>query len=83
MTVTVASYRQTVLTAFQEVRTSLPPADPLSGAGAAGRGRRIGARRPCRAGDRYKYGVDSYLTSSRRRQLLSNQRTAMNIRLHR
>jgi len=80
---TVASYRQTVLTAFQEVEDELASLRILS----QERGQQDAAVASAqtalsRAEDRYKYGVDSYLNViTAQSTLLSNQRTAMNIRL--
>jgi outer membrane protein, multidrug efflux system len=60
-----------------------PTGDPLATTSAASRG--TGGRQPnhvsWRAEDRYKFGVDSYLNViTAQSTLLSNQRTAMNIR---
>jgi NodT family efflux transporter outer membrane factor (OMF) lipoprotein len=80
---TVASYRQAVLTAFQEVEDELASLRILS----QERGQQDAAVASAqtalaRAEDRYKFGVDSYLNViSAQSTLLSNQRTAMNIRL--
>jgi len=80
---TVASYRQTVLTAFQEVEDELASLRILS----QERGQQDAAVASAqtalsRAEDRYKFGVDSYLNViTAQSTLLSNQRTAMNIRL--
>jgi len=80
---TVASYRQTVLTAFQEVEDELASLRILS----QERGQQDAAVASAqtalaRAEDRYKFGVDSYLNViTSQSTLLSNQRTAMNIRL--
>jgi NodT family efflux transporter outer membrane factor (OMF) lipoprotein len=80
---TVATYRQTVLTAFQEVEDELASLRILS----QERGQQDAAVASAqtalaRAEDRYKFGVDSYLNViTTQSTLLSNQRTAMNIRM--
>src|SRR6266850_4230531 len=80
---TVASYRQTVLTAFQEVEDELASLRILS----QERGQQDAAVASAqtalsRAEDRYKYGVDSYLNViTAQSTLLSSRRTALNIRL--
>ncbi|HEX9426082.1 MAG TPA: efflux transporter outer membrane subunit [Pyrinomonadaceae bacterium] len=80
---TVASYRQTVLTAFQEVEDNLAALRILS--------REIeqqdsavksAERALALATDRYKSGIDSYLNViTAQATLLSNQRTAENLRM--
>ncbi len=80
---TVANYRQTVLTAFQQVEDELAAVRILSqerrqldGAVAAA------TTALTRAEDRYKFGVDSYLNViTAQSTLLSNQRSAMIVRL--
>ena len=79
----VASYRQTVLTAFQEVEDNLSTLRILSqelqeqDAGVTSSQRYLRL-----ANDRYKLGIDSYLNViTAQTTLLSNQRTAMNLRM--
>jgi NodT family efflux transporter outer membrane factor (OMF) lipoprotein len=80
---TVATYRQTVLTAFEQVEDELAAVRILS------QERRqqddaVGSAKTAlaRAEDRYKFGVDSYLNViTAQSTLLVNQRTAMSIRL--
>ncbi len=79
----VASYRNTVLTAFKEVEDELATLRILS----QERQQQDDAVRSAqtaltRAEDRYKFGVDSYLNViSAQTTLLTNQRTATSIRL--
>jgi NodT family efflux transporter outer membrane factor (OMF) lipoprotein len=80
---TVATYRQTVLTAFQEVEDELAALRILSQERVQQDAAVTSAQTAlARAEDRYKFGVDSYLNViTAQSTLLSNQRTAMNIRL--
>jgi len=80
---TVASYRQTVLTAFQEVEDELAALRILSQEGRQQDQAVASAQTArARAEDRYKFGVDSYVNViTAQSMLLSNQRTAMNIRM--
>jgi len=80
---TVATYRQTVLTAFQEVEDELAALRILSQERVQQDAAVASAQTAlARAEDRYKFGVDSYLNViTAQSTLLSNQRTAMNIRL--
>jgi NodT family efflux transporter outer membrane factor (OMF) lipoprotein len=80
---TVASYRQTVLTAFQQVEDNLASLRILSGeiqfqdmaVNSAERTLAI-------ARDRYKLGIDPYLNVlSAQTTLLANQQTAVNLRI--
>ena len=80
---TVANYRETVLTAFQEVEDDLASLRILSqelqqqDAAVASSQRYLNL-----ANDRYKLGIDSYLNViTAQTTLLSNQRTAMNLRM--
>jgi len=80
---TVASYRQTVLTAFQEVEDELAALRILSQEGRQ-QDKAVASAQTAlaRAEDRYKFGVDSYVNViTAQSMLLSNQRTAMNIRM--
>jgi NodT family efflux transporter outer membrane factor (OMF) lipoprotein len=79
----VASYRQTVLTAFQEVEDNLSALRILSreleqqdaAVGSAERTLKL-------ANDRYKSGIDSYLSViTAQTTLLTSQRTAVNLRM--
>jgi NodT family efflux transporter outer membrane factor (OMF) lipoprotein len=79
----VANYRQTVLTAFQDVEDNLSALRILSkelheqDAAVASSERYLAL-----ANDRYKLGIDSYLNViTAQTTLLSNQRTAMNLRM--
>ncbi len=79
---TVANYRQTVLTAFQEVEDNLSTLRLLSrelqqeDAAVASSQRYLTL-----ASDRYKLGIDSYLNViTAQTTLLVNQRTAVNLR---
>ncbi len=80
---TVATYRQTVLTATQQVEDALAAIRILS----QERGQQDDAVRSAetalaRAEDRYRFGVDSYLNViTAQNTLLTNQRTAVTIRL--
>jgi len=80
---TVANYRQTVLTAFQEVEDNLAALRILSqelreqDAAVASSQRYLTL-----ASDRYKLGIDSYLNViTAQTTLLSNQKTAINLRM--
>ena len=80
---TVANYRQTVLTAFQEVEDNLSTlrilSQELQQQDAAVESSQ---RYLTLANDRYKFGMDSYLNVIiAQTTLLSNQRTAMNLRM--
>ena len=80
---TVANYRQTVLTAFQEVEDNLSAlrllAQELEQQDAAVNSSR---RYLTLAQDRYKLGIDSFLNVIiAQTSLLNNQRTAVNVRL--
>ena len=80
---TVANYRQTVLTAFQEVEDNLSTlrllAQELEQQEAAVNSSR---RYLTLANDRYKLGIDSFLNVIiAQTSLLNNQRTAVNLRL--
>jgi NodT family efflux transporter outer membrane factor (OMF) lipoprotein len=80
---TVATYRQTVLTAFQEVEDNLSTlrliAQELQQQDAAVESSQ---RYLTLAQDRYKLGIDSYLNViTAQTILLANQRTAVNLRL--
>ncbi len=80
---TVATYRQTVLTAFQEVEDELASLRILSRERVQQDAAVASAQTALsRAQDRYKFGIDSYLNViTAQSALLTNQRTAMNIRL--
>jgi NodT family efflux transporter outer membrane factor (OMF) lipoprotein len=80
---TVATYRQTVLTAFQEVEDELAALRILSQERVQQDAAVASAQTAlARAEDRYKFGIDSYLNViTAQSTLLTNQRTAMNIRL--
>ena len=80
---TVASYRQTVLTAFQEVEDNLAALRILSqeldqqNAAVASAQRALSL-----ATERYKTGIDSYLNViTAQTTLLNNQRTAVNLQM--
>lgn len=80
---TVASYRQTVLTAFQEVEDNLAALRILSteldqqNAAVASAQRALSL-----ATERYKSGIDSYLNViTAQATLLNNQRTAVNLQM--
>ncbi len=80
---TVANYRQTVLTAFQQVEDNLASLRILSGEiqhqDAAVRS---AERSLAIAQDRYKLGIDPYLNVlTAQTALLSNQETAVNLRI--
>jgi outer membrane protein TolC len=80
---TAATYRQTVLTAIQQVEDNLAALRILS---QEGRQQDDAVRSAetalARAEDRYRFGVDSYLNViSAQNTLLSNQRAAVNVRL--
>ena len=80
---TVANYRQTVLTAFQEVEDNLSTlrilSEELQQQNAAVESSR---RYLTLANDRYKSGIESYLNViTAQTVLLSNQGTAMNLRM--
>jgi NodT family efflux transporter outer membrane factor (OMF) lipoprotein len=79
---TVATYRQTVLTAFQQVEDELAAVRILSQERAQQDAAVESAKTAlARAEDRYKFGVDTYLNViTAQSTLLANQRTAMNIR---
>jgi outer membrane protein TolC len=80
---TVASYRQAVLTAFQEVEDELAALRILSQERRQQDEAVASAQTAlARAEDRYRFGVDSYLNViTAQSTLLSNRRVAMNIRL--
>jgi outer membrane protein TolC len=80
---TVASYRQTVLTAFQQVEDELAAVRILSQERLQQDDAVASAKTALtRAEDRYKFGVDSYLNViNAQSTLLGNQRTAVAIRL--
>jgi NodT family efflux transporter outer membrane factor (OMF) lipoprotein len=80
---TVATYRQTVLTAFQQVEDELAAVRILSQERRQQDDAVASARTALTvAEDRYKYGVDSYLNViTAQSTLLGNQRSAMGIRL--
>jgi NodT family efflux transporter outer membrane factor (OMF) lipoprotein len=80
---TVAAYQQTVLTAFQEVEDSLAALRILSQeVQQQDRAVQSSERYLTLATDRYKLGIDSYLNViTAQTALLTNQRTAVNIRL--
>ena len=80
---TIANYRQTVLTSFQEVEDNLSTLRILSqelqeeDAAVSSSQRYLTL-----AEDRYKLGIDSYLNViTAQTTLLSNQRTALNLRM--
>ena len=79
----VAMYRQTVLTAFQEVEDQLAAVRILSQERQQQDAAVVASRRFLTlAQDRYRYGVDSYLNViTAQTTLLSNQRTALNVRM--
>lgn len=78
----VANYRQTVLTAFQEVEDNLAALRILSVEGQQQDAAvKASAKSLELATERYKTGIDSYLNViTAQTTLLTNQRTAMNIR---
>ncbi len=78
----VANYRQTVLTAFQEVEDNLAALRILSvEAQQQDAAVKSAARSLELATERYKAGIDSYLNViTAQATLLSNQRTALNLR---
>ena len=80
---TVANYRQTVLTAFQEVEDNLSTLRILSQELQQQNAAVESSQRYLTlASDRYQSGVDSYLTViTAQTTLLSNQETAMNLRM--
>jgi NodT family efflux transporter outer membrane factor (OMF) lipoprotein len=80
---TVANYRETVLTAFQEVEDSLAALRILSQERQQQDAAVKSSERFLRlAIDRYKLGIDSYLNViTAQTTLLNNQRTAVNIRM--
>jgi NodT family efflux transporter outer membrane factor (OMF) lipoprotein len=80
---TVATYRQTVLTAFQQVEDELAAVRILSQERRQQDAAVESAKTAlARAEDRYKFGVDTYLNViTAQSTLLANQRTAMSIRL--
>jgi len=80
---TVANYRQTVLTAFQEVEDNLSTLRILSQELQQQNAAVESSQRYLTlANDRYKSGLDSYLNViTAQTTLLSNQRTAMNLRM--
>jgi len=80
---TVANYRQTVLTAFQEVEDNLSTLRILSEElQQQNTAVESSQRYLTLANDRYKSGLDSYLNViTAQTTLLSNQRTAMNLRM--
>jgi NodT family efflux transporter outer membrane factor (OMF) lipoprotein len=80
---TVANYRQTVLTAFQEVEDNLSTLRILSQELQQQNAAVESSQRYLTlANDRYKAGIDSYLNViTAQTTLLSNQRTAMNLRM--
>ena len=80
---TVANYRQTVLTAFQEVEDNLAAlrilSDELKQQDSAVKS---SERTFSLANERYKSGIDSYLNViTAQTTLLTNQRTAVNLRM--
>jgi outer membrane protein TolC len=79
---TVATYRQTVLTAFQQVEDELAAVRILSQERQQQDAAVESAKTAlARAEDRYKFGVDTYLNViTAQSTLLANQRTAMTIR---
>jgi NodT family efflux transporter outer membrane factor (OMF) lipoprotein len=79
--VTVATYRQTVLTAFQEVEDNLAALRILQQELDQQNTAVASAQRSLQlATDRYKSGIDSYLNViTAQATLLSNQRTAVNL----
>jgi NodT family efflux transporter outer membrane factor (OMF) lipoprotein len=80
---TVANYRQTVLTAFKEVEDNLSTLRILSQELQQQNAAVESSQRYLTlANDRYKSGLDSYLNViAAQTTLLSNQRTAMNLRM--
>jgi outer membrane protein TolC len=78
----VASYRQTALTAFQEVEDSLAALRILSTEAQQQDAAVKAATRSLElANERYKAGIDSYLNViTAQTTLLNNQRTALNLR---
>jgi NodT family efflux transporter outer membrane factor (OMF) lipoprotein len=80
---TVANYRQTVLTAFQEVEDNLSTLRILSQELQQQNAAVESSQRYLMlANDRYQSGLDSYLdVITAQTTLLSNQRTAMNLRM--
>ena len=80
---TVATYRQTVLTAFQQVEDELAAVRILSQERRQQDAAVESAKTAlARAEERYKFGVDTYLNViTAQSTLLANQRTAMTIRL--
>jgi NodT family efflux transporter outer membrane factor (OMF) lipoprotein len=78
----VASYRQTVLTAFQEVEDSLAALRILSTEAQQQDAAVKAATRSLElANERYKAGIDSYLNViTAQTTLLTNQKTALNLR---
>ena len=81
--VTVANYRQTVLTAFQEVEDNLAALRILSHELDQQNTAVLSAQRALSlATERYKSGIDSYLNViTAQATLLSNQRTAVNVQM--
>src|ERR1041385_1725545 len=82
---TVASYRQTVLTAFQEVEDNLAALRILSRELDEQNDAVASSQRALSlANDRYKSGIDSYLNViTAQATLLNNQRTAVNLQAQR
>ena len=80
---TVANYRQTVLTALQEVEDNLATLRILSKELQEQAAAVVSSQRYLTlANDRYKFGIDSYLNViTAQTTLLSNQRTEMNLRM--
>ncbi len=80
---TVASYRQTVLTAFQEVEDNLAALRILSHELDQQNAAVASAQRALTLStDRYKSGIDSYLNViTAQTTLLTNQRTAVNLQM--
>ena len=80
---TVANYRQTVLTAFQEVEDNLAALRILSRElEQQDAAVKSSERTLALANDRYKSGIDSYLNViTAQTTLLTNQRTAVNLRM--
>src|SRR6185369_486184 len=80
---TVANYRQTVLTAFQEVEDNLAALRILSQELAEQNAAVASAQRSLMlATERYKDGIDSYLNViTAQTTLLTNQRTAVNLQM--
>jgi len=80
---TVAGYRQTVLTAFQEVEDNLSTLRILSRELQQQNAAVLSSRNYLKlANDRYKSGIDTYLNViTAQATLFANQRTALNLRM--